>query len=553
MAADPTLGAQPSQPGRVASPPAGRRIAVLWVPDWPVAAAIAEGLITADDLTALHDGRRLTAVSAAARRQGLRVGMTRRTAQALCPGAALVPADPGRDLRAFDPVVQAAREVVADVALLRPGLLQLGITGAARYQGSEEAVVESLIGAAAEAGCEAQVGVADGLLAAILAARSHTLVPPGGSEEFLAPYPSRGLLVAATTRAMRAQYEDLIGLWRRLGLTTLGEIAGLRAAHVGPRFGEVGLQAHRLAAGGDVQAARPYRPEPDLVVHTELEPPAARIDAAAFAARRLAEDLHRLLLRRGMVCAYLRVSARAENGAALSRSWRIDGALTVSELTDRVRWQLEGWLAGRSGQAPSAPLTFLEIAAEDLSPAAVAADGLWGRVGRGQAQAHRAALRMQALLGPEGVLAPVSEGGRTPRDRIRMIAWGDDPSPERPADAPWPGRLPAPSPARLPARRDSAALLDAEGRPIELTDRGLLSADPALLATGRERWPITGWAGPWPLHERWWAGGASAQPAVRGHLQVLCGEQGAFLLATGLADATADPPAGRWWIEGVYE
>ncbi|QGH69131.1 DNA polymerase Y family protein [Pseudactinotalea sp. HY158] len=539
----------------MAAEPVGRRIAVLWVPDWPVVAAIADGLLTAGDVSAVHDGRCLTAVSAAARRQGLRVGMTGRSARSLCPQVVFAPADPGRDLRAFDPIVQAAQGVVAEVALLRPGLLQLGIAGAARYQGSEHAVIDSLIGAVAEAGSEAQAGVADGLLAAILAARGHTLVPAGESPTFLAPHPSRTLLLAAGTRAMRAQYEDLIGLWRRLGLATLGDVARLRPAHVGPRFGDVGLQAHRLARGGDVQAARPYRPEPDLAVHVELEPPAARIDAAAFAARRLAEDLHRQLQRRGMVCAYLRVNARAQNGVTLSRSWRIDGALTANELTDRVRWQLEGWLAGRSGLAPSAPLVFLELGAEDLSPAAIATDGLWGRVGRGQAQAHRAALRMQSLLGPEGVLTPVAEGGRSPRDRIRMVAWGDDPTADREPAAPWPGQIPPPLPARLPAGRHPVTLLDARGHSVHLSDRGMLTADPATLAGVPEARRITGWAGPWPLHERWWEDDpAGPAPPVRAHLQVLCGDQGAFLLAVGGGQAgAAGGGAGEWWIEGIYD
>lgn len=219
-------------------------------------------------------------------------------------------------------------------------------------------------------------------------------------------------------------------------------MAGLRAAHVGPRFGELGLQAHRLARGLDSQPPRVHRADPDITVQAELDPPAQRIDAAAFAARRLAEELQTAMLRRGVVCARLRVRARTEDGGSLERTWRLDGgALTATELTDRVRWQLEGWLSGRSGRAPSAPLTGLELAAEEVSPAAAVSDGLWGRQGRGQAQAGRAALRVQGLIGADAVLAPVLQGGRAPRDRSAAGGLGDEPVALRDPKAPWPGQI----------------------------------------------------------------------------------------------------------------
>src|SRR5699024_8783295 len=147
------------------------------------------------------------------------------------------------------------------------------------------------------------------------------------------------------------------------------------------------------------------------------------------AGRRLAEEVNNRMLRRGVVCARLRVLARTADGVELERTWRIDGALTATELTDRVRWQLEGWLSGRSGERPSAPLVHLELAAEEVHPAAALTEGLWGRSSRGQVHAGRAALRVQGMLGAEQVLTPVLEGGRTPKGRVRLVAWGDETSP----------------------------------------------------------------------------------------------------------------------------
>ncbi|GAB2975949.1 DNA polymerase Y family protein [Actinotalea caeni] len=527
----------PQERGRTAEQ--ATRLAVLWVPDWPVVAAVSEGLAEAHLPVALHDGRGLVAVSAQARAEGVRRGMRRRTAQGVCPELVLVAADEGRDVRAFEPVMQALEEVAPDVLLLRPGVAVLPARGPVRYLGSEAALAESLVGAAAEVGAEAQVGLADGVLAAMLAAREQVHVPPGRSAEFLARRDVRDLVHVTTTRDSRARLVELVDLFRRLGLATLGDVARLRPAHVGPRFGALGLQAHRLAQGLDAQPPQVRRAEPDITVQADLDPPAHRVDAAAFAARRLAEELQTSMLRRGVVCARLRVHARTEDGGSLERSWRLDGgALTAAELTDRVRWQLEGWLSGRNGQRPSAPLTFLELAAEEVSPAAAVSDGLWGRHGRGQAQAGRAALRVQGLIGADAVLAPVLQGGRSPRDRVRLVAWGDEPVALRDPRAPWPGQIPSPLPATVPATPVPARVLDDDGTPVVVADRGVLHGMPARVEVHRRRYEVTGWAGPWPVHERWWAGGRP-----RTYVQVVCGE--IALLLAGEGDS--------WWVEGVYD
>lgn len=526
------------------SPQPRTRLAAAWVPDWPVAAAVSEGLAQAYAPVALHDGRALVAVSARARAEGVRRGMRRRAAQALCPDLVLLHADESRDVRAFEPVMQALEEVSSEVTLLRPGLVVLPARGPSRYLGSEEAMAEALVGAAAQAGAEVQVGIADGVLTAVLASRSAALVPPGHSAAYLADRDVRDLIHITTTRDSRARIVDLVDLFRRLGLTTLGAVAALRPAHVGPRFGDLGLQAQRLAAGLDAQPPTVHRAEPDISMQADLDPPAHRIDAAAFAARRIAEDLQAAMLRRGVVCARLRVQGRTSDGTTMERTWRLDGgALTAVELTDRVRWQLEGWLSGRNEQAPSAPLSYLELAAEEVSPAAVASDGLWGRLGRGREQAGRAALRVQGLIGADAVLSPVLQGGRSPRDRVRLVAWGDEPVALRDPHAPWPGQIPSPLPARVPSTPIPARVLDDDGGGLIVGERGVLHGMPARVevnpGSGRpQAREVTGWAGPWPVNERWWSGG---QP--RTYLQVVCDDVALLLAGEG----------ERWWVEGIYD
>ncbi|UFU05000.1 DNA polymerase Y family protein [Ruania halotolerans] len=534
---------RPAIPQRSVQNEAATRLAVLWVPDWPVAAAVIEGVVSAHEPVAIHDARGIVAASARARAEGVRRGMRRRSAQALCPELILVPIDEGRDVRAFEPVVQAVEEEVPQVQVTRPGMVVLAAGGPSRYLGSEEAVAEALIDAAADAGAEAQVGIADGQLAALLAARESVIVSPGRSAAFLTDRDIRDLVHVTTTRQARAEMTEFTGVLRRLGIFTLGGLAAMRSGQVASRFGSLGDRARRLALGLDGAPPSGRRGEPELTSAAELDPPAGRMDTAAFAARRLAEDLQGRMMRRGVLCGRLRVRVRTEDGAELVRTWRIEGALTAAELTDRVRWQLDGWLSGRSGRAPSAALTHLEITAEEVSPAATVAEGLWGRVGRGERQAGRAALRVQGMLGEDGVLAPVLEGGRAPRDRVRLVAWGDEVSPLRDPNAPWPGQIPRPLPATVPAQPIPARVLDAAGEPVHVDARGTLSGRPARVEVAIPevpgRFTVSRWAGPWPVHERWWTGGRP-----RHYLQVV-GERGSALLLAGDGE--------QWWAEGIYD
>jgi protein ImuB len=384
------------------------------------------------------------------------------------------------------------------------------------------------------------VGVADGLVAAVLAARrgAQVVLAPGTSPEFLAPHP-----VDALDRVLPdAPVLELVGLFRRLGLRTLGDVAALPPADLLGRFGPLGVVASRLARGLDERPPRPRRPDPDLTVTAELDPPAEQVEAAAFLARTLASELGERLGSRGLVCTRIAIEVETEHGESLSRLWRHEGGLTAAALADRVRWQLDGWL--QRNDRPTGGISLLRLVPDQVVPDDGRQLGFWGGVREADERAARGVARLQGLLGPDAVAVPERRGGRAPGERVGLVPahavrlgsvqQRDD------ADRPWPGALPAPSPAVL---RDAVAeVRAADGTLVGVTGRGLTTAEPASVAVaGRAPVEVVAWCGPWPVDERWWD---RATRRRRARVQVVLASGEAHLLAV---------EAGRWLVEASYD
>ncbi|GAA3340441.1 DNA polymerase Y family protein [Amorphoplanes nipponensis] len=606
--------------------PAGVRTLLLWCPDWPVIAAeIVEGVPASQPVAVLH-GNRVLACSEAARAEGVRRGLRRREAQSRCPQLVVVDHDPGRDARAFEPVVAAVEEVAVGVEVIRPGACALAARGPARYFGGEELAAERIVEQVAQAcAVESQVGIADGVFAAGLAARTGTIVAPGRTREFLAAVPVEAL-----------ERPELADLLRRLGLKSLGDFAGLPASDVLSRFGFDGALAHRLAGGLDHRPLAVRQPPPDLDVGDTYDEPLERVDVAAFAGRALAERLHERLAAHGLACTRLGIEAVTADGQELHRVWRHEGMLTAAAIAERVRWQLDGWLTGARRGAPDRPtagLVRLRLVPDGVLVHLGLQPGLWGDTGAERERAHRALSRIQGLLGPEAVLTAVLGGGRSADDQVRLVPWGDERTPDRPGGEPatplpalapvvvapigpppettprplpatgreaappekatgreaaateetagreatakevtpagkeaagketarekgrprkaakrpvplppWPGRLPRPAPALVLPQALPAVVLDADRAPVGVSARLELTGAPAFLLIGAGGpVEIAGWAGPWPVDERWWA---PAEARRRARFQVALDDGRALLLSLR---------SGHWAIEAIYD
>ncbi len=338
----------------------------------------------------------------------------------------------GEALRSFDRVIGAVEAYCPWVTAVRPGICSLPARGPARYFGGEDRLAR-LVAETASAVAAAEVGVADGLFAAVLAAQGGVIVPAGGTADFLAPFPV-GVL----------GQPELAELLSRLGVRTLGEFAALPEAHVLGRFGSDGMAGHCVARGrsgelGDLRRPTVGRRGPDRAV------------------------------------------------------------------------------AAAGGQS-----------------------GFWGGVSDTDARAGRALAAVQDLLGPDGVVTARLQGGRGPAQRARFVTWGGrethpDPSP----GGPWPGQIPPPAPAVVHPVPLRAELVGADGKPLAVSARGLLTGIPGRLSVEEGPWSaVTAWAGPWPSDERWWS--RSRRRSAR--LQAVTGPAAHLLLVE----------RGRWWVEATY-
>jgi protein ImuB len=480
--------------------------------------------------------------------------------------------DPGTEsgARAFEPVVAAVEELCPRVEVLHPGACAIGARGPARYFGGEKALARKIIDAVARRGFACQVGVADGMFAARLAAlaprapraprvpralgapraprvpldasREPTLdaaliVAPGETPAFLAPC-SVGSL----------EDPELADLLPRLGIRTLGEFAALPPAEAGNRFGAPGALAHRLARGLDPRPLVPRPPSADLSVSLEFDPPAEQSEPVAFAAKALAERMHTGLAARGLACVRVQAQVICADGQEITRLWRHDGLLSALAVAERVRWQLAGWQAVHGAADEDADegaavggITLLRLVPDQLVRATGRQLGLWGDAVVSDRVA-RAALRVQAMLGHGSVVRPLLAGGRDPAEQVTPVPFGDAADPALPSGRPWPSRLPVPAPATVYPVPLSAMVTDSSGATVTVTGRAVVSAPPARLSAHGEPWlAVTSWAGPWPVTERWWRPEGARR---RARFQLVAEDGSAWLAAV---------QDGQWLIEASYD
>jgi protein ImuB len=263
-------------------------------------------------------------VTAAAEKFGLRPGMRMGEALSRCPELALVPPDPERAESSWEEALRRLEGIGAEVESYRAGEAFFEVGGLARLWGGIDGVLKQT---RKQLGRSARLGVGPGRFSAYVAARSGAIVPDAAAAEFLNPMPVSFLCGRLGTDD---EADDLPNGLERLGISTLGRLAGLPRDAVADRFGRLGLRALRMARGED----EPLRPRPVReAIAVELELPEAV--SGQQLERALELLISRLLAhgeRRGRTLRALRLSARLAAGGG----WRRQIALRRAS-ADRAR------------------------------------------------------------------------------------------------------------------------------------------------------------------------------------------------------------------------
>ncbi len=517
-----------------------RTITLRWS-DWP-ASSLGH---PPDRPVAVIVANRLIAVSPGASAHGVAVGERRRTALRACPDLLIAERDPAVELAAFESVLEVLAAYTPGVELVDPGHIRLPARGPSRLFGGEQALLERLSGdlrSIRPAGWPAPgIGVADGRALSALAALRSVLagrpevVPPEASTDRVADLPVSWLAEIGEVPI------DLVSLLDRLGIRRLGDLAELAVPDVVSRFGPVGLHAHRLANGVDERPVNTVVHETTLAVEMAVDEPIHEASAVVFAARERAERLIGQVASSGRVCVAVRIIIETEHSERSEHCWYREEGLSAAAVIDRVRWQVEAWT--RRPGAITSGVVLVRLTAEQVRADDGSQEGLWGGRSERDDAALRAVTRLMSLAGDGAVEVPVWEGGRSPVERYRWVGADTvdllDTARVHRGDASWPGSIPAPAPSIVHEHPLDVELLDEVGEPVMVTGRGEVSATPLTLVDGSRSRAVSAWAGPWPLHERWWS--PTGRRSAR--LQVVLDDGTAHLVAV---------QRRQWSIEATY-
>jgi protein ImuB len=258
---------------------AGRRIVALVLPELLlelVATATAErtrgpwGVVLAEPAPLeggaeelIRPSVRLDAVSASARRCGVRAGQTISEARNLIAAFAIEKVRPAAVEHALAVIAEVALGFGATVSLGLPDTVWVDVSGSAHLFGGESALAEELTERVRALGHAVRVAVAEGPALARAVARwappngdgkSAHLVPPAGAAGSVSSLPIVALPLG----------EECQEFLLRLGVLTLGDLAGLPRTTLASRLSGEVSRALDLALGKDPTPLVPYR-LPELV------------------------------------------------------------------------------------------------------------------------------------------------------------------------------------------------------------------------------------------------------------------------------------------------
>jgi len=258
-----------------------------------------------------EDGRRLWQVSAIARRDGVKSGMTISQGMALCSSLVICKPDPAYYESHFADLILRLTEMSPIVEPAELGRAFLGADGLERLFGTPEQQLAMLARILGETFHDFRLGWGKGKFVAWVAASqaktgSGVVVHDNERLQFLS---SQSIAVLPVALPMR---ERLF----RLGIRTLGQLASFPEPAIVSQFGKEGRQGWQLAAGwiNDAVTGR-YTPDP-ITLKMDFPNPLTDRLLVLQALEHLIEQAFRHPRRIGYLVRSVRVEAVLEQGSS---------------------------------------------------------------------------------------------------------------------------------------------------------------------------------------------------------------------------------------------
>ena len=470
-------------------------------------------------------------------------------------------------------LLDVAQRFSPRVAWVESHALAIDLHGLERLFGEPRAIGEQLRRALAQAGLETHVAVAATRTAARLLAHARaglTVIAPGTEMETLAALPMALLpcllgdgtptgvadvpirasarfyrtspmqelvkeIVKPRRRRGHTPVSDLLAVFRRWGLRTLGDLAALPAPDLAARLGAQGPRLQALARGEDPAPLVPLVEDERFEATLALEWPIEGLEPLSFVLSRLCEPLCQHLERRGRAAAILHVELKLVTRTIWARRLELPAPMKDPR-TFRTLVLLD-----LESNPPSAAIDAVTLRV-DPTPARPLQHSLLERARPQPEQVSTLVARLSALMGARRVGRPVLVDSDRPDAFTMETFTGEDGGSRREDDHNREGAMPrrhegdhkqlAPALRRyrppVPAR---VSVVD--GRPVQVR------AARAGVAGGA----IEMMAGPWRCSGEWWA-----LDTAWDH-----DEWDVALSGGTICRLSRDRLKDRWYVAGVYD
>lgn len=236
-------------------------------------------------VTAEHAGLRISALTEAAERAGLRLHMPLADARAICPVVAVETADVEADAAALHKLALWCRRYSPWTTMHAPDGVTIEITGCAHLFGGEAELLTELEQRLRVFGLTARFAIAPTIGGAWALARygdkTRCIITGHSLRELLVPLPVASLRLDPS----------MLGDLAMVGLKRIGDLIGKPRAPLTARFGPRLLQQFERALGHEDEALEPLAPPPLYRAERRFAEPIATTTAVEHVVARLAQDL----------------------------------------------------------------------------------------------------------------------------------------------------------------------------------------------------------------------------------------------------------------------